>query len=85
MSEGPFDLLVTDIGLPGIDGRELAKTAREKMPSLPVLLITGYAGKSADGMNLSEGIEVLRKPFSLDDLISRVRALLALKATAKQP
>lgn len=73
----PFDLLITDVGLPGLNGRQLADAARAMRPNLPILLITGYAGKALDTLQLTEGIEVLRKPFSLEELGGQVRALLA--------
>ncbi len=71
-----LDLLVTDVGLPGINGRQLADAARDAMPSLPVLLITGYAGQALDNIRLAEGMEIIRKPFLLEDLAARVKALL---------
>ena len=75
------DLLVTDVGLPGgLNGRQLAEAARELMPSLPVLLITGYAGNAntgAEAPQLAPGMEVLSKPFELDTLAERVRTLIA--------
>ena len=66
------DLLVTDVGLPnGMNGRQLAEAMRERLPGLPVLFITGYAGTK-----LSPGVEVIGKPFGLDDLAERVQAVL---------
>lgn len=74
-SGAPLDLLVTDICLPGLNGRQLAETARSKRPELPVLLITGYAGTSLETTPLPPNIQILRKPFVLDELTARVRAL----------
>jgi CheY-like chemotaxis protein len=66
------DLLVTDVGLPnGMNGRQLAEAAREGVPGLPVLFITGYTGTS-----LPRGVEVIDKPFELDVLVRRVRTVL---------
>jgi CheY-like chemotaxis protein len=66
------DLLVTDVGLPGgMNGRQVAEAAREQVPDLPVLFITGYAG-----VRLPPGMEVIGKPFQLDTLARRVQALL---------
>ena len=66
------DLLVTDVGLPnGMNGRQLAKAARERLPGLPVLFISGYAGTS-----LPPGIDMIDKPFELDILVRRVRTAL---------
>lgn len=74
------DLLVTDVGLPGgLNGRQLAETARELLPALPVLFITGYAGNpdtAAGHAQLASGMEVLSKPFDLEVLAQRVRALI---------
>jgi CheY-like chemotaxis protein len=74
-----IDLLITDVGLPGLNGRQLADAARARKPDLPVLLITGFAGKALVDGRLPEGMEILRKPFELDELTSRVRALLGVK------
>ena len=72
-----IDLLVTDVGLPGLNGRQLADAARERLPQLPVLLITGYAGSALEDWHLAEGMEVVSKPFKLDLLAARVGALLS--------
>jgi CheY-like chemotaxis protein len=71
----PIDLMITDIGLPVLNGRQLADAARALSPSLPIVLITGYAGKALDA-ELGSGMEILRKPFALDELTRRVQALL---------
>jgi PAS domain S-box-containing protein len=90
VSDHPIDLIVTDIGLPGVSGRTVAETARERRPGLPVLLITGY-DPSADSapLQLSEGTALLSKPFSVDKLREQVgrllewrRAQLALQAAS---
>jgi CheY-like chemotaxis protein len=72
------DLLVTDVGLPGMNGRQLADQARETRPGLKVLFITGYAGSAAvsDGL-LQPGMELIAKPFDLDHLSQRIRAMVS--------
>ncbi|ARN83269.1 hybrid sensor histidine kinase/response regulator [Methylocystis bryophila] len=80
----PLDLLITDVGLPGLNGRQVAEGARAKQPDLPVLFITGYADKSLETLWMALNIEVLRKPFTLDDLIARVRALLKPEMRTEQ-
>jgi CheY-like chemotaxis protein len=75
-SRGQVDLLVTDVGLPEMNGRQLAATARETRPGPAVLLITGYAGKALDDMELAPGMKVMVKPFALNSLAVRVGALL---------
>ncbi len=74
-----IDVLVADIGLPGgINGRQLASAAREHLPDLPVLLITGYAGHAlGPASEVSAGISLLSKPFSFEALTARVEALIA--------
>jgi PAS domain S-box-containing protein len=75
-SEARLDMLVSDVGLPGLNGRQLAEAARAVRPGLPVLLVTGYAGAALEDMSLPPGIEVIAKPFALDALAVRVAAML---------
>src|ERR1700676_45315 len=72
------DLLVTDVGLPGMNGRQLADQARETRPGLKILFITGYAESVAisDGF-LESGMEMITKPFDLDNLSRRIRAMVS--------
>ena len=72
----PIGLLITDVGLPGMNGRQLADAVRAGRPALPVLFITGYAGDALDDARLPSGMEVLRKPFDVDKLIAQVRVML---------
>ncbi len=46
---------------------------------MPILLITGYAGRALDTINIAEGTEILRKPFLLEELAARVKAMLAAR------
>ena len=70
------DLLVTDVGLPGgMNGRQVAEAARERLPGLPALFITGYAGTVLQEQ-LAPGMDVIRKPFPLDALVATIRAML---------
>jgi len=73
-----IDLLVTDVGLPGINGRQVADQARETRPGLKILFITGYAESVAisDGF-LHAGMEMITKPFDLDNLSQRIRAMIS--------
>ncbi len=71
------DLLVTDVGLPGLNGRQLADAARAVRPGLKVLFITGYAANAAIGKGvLAPGMEILTKPFSLDALSAKIHAMV---------
>ena len=77
-SDARIDLLVTDVGLPGMNGRQLADQAREMRPGLKVLFITGYAENVAiaDGF-LQPGMEMITKPFDLGNLSRRVRSMVS--------
>jgi signal transduction histidine kinase/ActR/RegA family two-component response regulator len=76
-SEQPVDLLISDIGLPGLNGRQLADAARVKRPALPILLMTGYAENAALASGfLEEGMQMLTKPFTLAELTERIHAML---------
>ncbi|SEW06101.1 response regulator [Luteibacter sp. 329MFSha] len=72
-----FDLLLTDIGMPGLDGRELADVARAWRPTLPVLFMTGYAENATERSRfLNRGMDLIAKPFEIDALLTRVRQML---------
>jgi len=72
-----IDLLVTDIGLPGLNGRQLADAARTKRQQLPVLFMTGYAENAASSQFLVPGMEIIPKPFDMKDLGKRIGDMLA--------
>jgi PAS domain S-box-containing protein len=76
-SAAPVDLLVTDVGLPGLNGRQLADAARVLRPGLRVLFITGYAGGAVGHEALEPGMEILVKPFALHALVAKLRGMLA--------
>jgi PAS domain S-box-containing protein len=72
-----IDLLVTDVGLPGLNGRQLADAARQCQPGLKTLFMTGYAENAAEGNGfLAPGTEMISKPFSLDGIAARIRKLM---------
>ena len=70
-------LMITDVVMPGMNGRELADTAARRRPGLPVLFTTGYSRNVmvGDGV-LARDVQVIGKPFSLEELALRVRAIL---------
>ena len=76
-SQRRIDLLVTDVGLPHVNGRQLAELAREARPGLKVLFVTGYAENATmRGGFLSPGMDMLVKPFALDALGAKIREML---------
>ena len=72
-----IDLLITDVVMPGWSGPELAKHFRAVRPGVPVLLISGHAGKTLTGHGvIPADVNLLTKPFTSETLASTVRALL---------
>ncbi|MEA9758045.1 response regulator [Xanthomonas campestris pv. raphani] len=76
-ADAPIDMVVSDVGLPGMNGRDMADVARDLRPGLPILFITGYAENAATRQEfLAEGMALLPKPFSLNDLLNTVSRML---------
>jgi signal transduction histidine kinase/DNA-binding response OmpR family regulator len=72
-----IDLLVTDVGLPGMNGRQLAEMARGIRAGLKVLFVTGYAEAAARRTYfLDSGMELIAKPFAMQALGEKIRALI---------
>jgi PAS domain S-box-containing protein len=78
--EPDIDLLFTDIVMPGMNGFELGRLARERRPQLPVLYATGYA---ASYTAPEKGADVLAKPYREADLLTKLRVLLAAQAQGR--
>ncbi|WP_443216282.1 ATP-binding protein [Pseudomonas sp. GM50] len=73
-----IDLLISDVGLPGMNGRQLAEIGRQYRPDLKVLFITGYAEHAAvRGGFLDPGMQMITKPFTFDLLTAKVREMIA--------
>ncbi|MDA5192599.1 response regulator [Govanella unica] len=72
-----FDLLLTDIVMPVMDGIALALKASSEWPGMPVVLMTGYAAEKQRAHNLEELVhDVVSKPFSLDEIGQIIQAAL---------
>lgn len=78
LREEPFELLLTDIVMPEMDGIELARKATELDPDIKVMFITGFAAVALNPDNHApQQAKILSKPFHLKDLVNEVQRLLA--------
>lgn len=77
-----FDLLITDVVMPGLDGIGLCERVRDLCPGLPVLVMTGYAAEYQRAYNLEHlDHEVIVKPFTLQAFCRRVQGMLSATRT----
>ena len=77
LREEPFELLLTDIVMPEMDGIELARRATELDPEIKVMFITGFAAVALNPDNAApKEARILSKPFHLRDLVNEVERLL---------
>jgi two-component system cell cycle response regulator CpdR len=77
LREEPFNLLLTDIVMPEMDGIELARRATEIDPDLKVMFITGFAAVALNpDSNAPKDAKILSKPFHLRDLVAEVGKIL---------
>jgi signal transduction histidine kinase len=84
-SHGDIFLLVTDVGLPGMNGRELAEESLRLRPDLNVIFITGYARDtfySRGDVPLPSNITLITKPFTRAELVQKLRLILLRQAAS---
>ena len=81
-SSASYDLVVTDLHMPGLDGHELARAVKERKPGTPVLMITGWGLQ----VNVSEigGDRVIAKPVTKEVLAREVAALTGEKIAGER-
>lgn len=80
-----YDLLITDVGLPGPNGRQVADFAREQLPAIRVLLMTGYAERAALGDDLlGHAMELIVKPFDAPAFVHKVQRMMHHEGAAAQ-
>lgn len=75
-SEQAFDILVSDVMMPGVDGVELARQARVMRPMLPIVLMSGYAELPLHRAADAQGVRFLPKPFSLVELMDAIAEVI---------
>ena len=85
-SEPPFDLLVTDLRMPGMGGDELARQVRQRQPELKVLYLTGFSDQLfRDKGAMWEGEAFLEKPVTATGLLEAVSLLLYGRIVSRLP
>ncbi len=78
LGQSSFDLLLTDIVMPGLDGIELARRAAESAPAMKIMFITGFAAVAlSQNSPAPKQAKVLSKPFHLKDLVAEVERMMA--------
>jgi signal transduction histidine kinase len=83
-SGAPLDLMISDFGMPGMNGRELADIARRYRPELPILFVTGYSEQATSRADvLGPNMSMITKPFSMEDLARSLRGLLRAPAATR--
>ncbi len=76
-SDQPLDLMISDVGLPGMNGRQLAEVARQHRPKLPILFVTGYAENAAIRAGfLGTDMAMISKPFAIPTLAAKIIEIL---------
>ena len=76
-----FDLLVSDIMMPVMDGITLALNASRDYPNLPIIMMTGYVAEKERAKDLDDLVHtIVSKPFSMDDICAQVEEALCLTA-----
>lgn len=81
---GDFDLMVLDIGLPGLDGFSVLRRLRAERIELPIIIITARDAVEDTVAGLSGGADdYMRKPFAVDELLARIRLRLASEGAAE--
>src|SRR3954452_2767570 len=78
---GAIHLILTDIKMPGMNGRELGRHVEQRWPGKPILYMSGFASEVFQGGLLEPGAPFIAKPFTQEDLANKVRALLEVKAS----
>jgi two-component system cell cycle response regulator CpdR len=77
LGHGPYDLILTDIIMPGADGIEVAKAASAQQPGVKIMFITGFAAVALNARKENPDAHVLEKPVHLREIVTEVERLIA--------
>ena len=80
---GGFDIVLSDVVMPGMDGVALGKEIRRRLPKVPVVLNSGYSDVLADGD--SHGFDLVHKPYSVEELSRVLRQAMARSELGRSP
>ena len=81
-AEAPFHLVITDLGMPYVDGRQVAAGVKELSPSTPVILLTGWGQRLMDDGDVPAHVDrVLNKPPKLSEMRPVLAELLGARST----
>ena len=79
LEEGKFDMVLTDLGMPAMNGWEVAKWVKQKVPQIPVGLITGWETQLDEEKIKESGVDlVIGKPFQVGDILEAVNHYVSL-------
>lgn len=80
MEESAVDLVLTDLGMPGINGWELARWMKRKAPEIPVVLITGWGINLEKEKIIESGVDwIIGKPFQVNDVLETIYLFMKVK------
>lgn len=85
LKENPFDLLITDLRMPGLSGMDLIREAKTINPDMPVIVITAYGSSQSAEESIAEGAyDYITKPFRKDHIIITINRAMEWHAMKKE-
>lgn len=83
--ENDYDLIITDLKMPGLDGMDIFDEFKEMKPDVPVIMITAYGSIEISDEALSKGVaEFITKPFRKDSILFTIRRVLELASVRRE-
>lgn len=83
--ENDYDLVITDLKMPGLDGMDIFDEFKEMKPDVPVIMITAYGSIEISDEALSKGVaEFITKPFRKDSILFTIRRVLELASVRRE-